>query len=260
MPKFAANLTTLFKEVPFLDRFGEAASCGFEAVEFLWPYEYKKEELKQILKENALKLVLFNTVAGDVSKGEWGHAAIPGREADFKDEIEMALDYADALDCPTVHVMPGVVPYPWEKELCRQTFIQNLRKAADLFAKHGKKITLEALCPDVKPRYLYQSQYETMELQKIIAKDNVFTQLDTFHAQMVDGNLTRLIRDFAGVYAHVQIAAAPSRHEPDEGEIDYSYIFRLFDDVGYDGFIGCEYNPRGDTKAGLQWLKPYLKP
>ncbi len=257
MPKFAANLTMMFKEVDFLDRFEQAAQCGFKAVEFLWPYDYDKNELAKILKETGLKIALFNTTAGDTAHGEWGHAALAGREADFKAEIESALDYAIALDCKTVHVMSAVVPYPEEKELCRQVFIKNMRMAADLFAQHDKVLTMEALCPDIKPRYLYHSQYETMALREAIGRPNVFTQLDTFHAQMVDGNLTHLIRDFKGIYGHVQVAAAPSRHEPDEGEIDYNYIFKLFDEVGYQGYIGCEYNPRGDTKAGLGWFEPY---
>ncbi|MBQ9274373.1 MAG: TIM barrel protein [Succinivibrio sp.] len=257
MPKFAANLTMMFKEVSFLERFEQARACGFKAVEFLWPYDFSKEELSAVLKQTGLKVALFNTVAGNVQGGEWGHAALPGREADAKAELEQALDYAVALNCDTVHVMSAVVPYPWEKEMCRQVFIRNMRWAADKFAKHGKRLTMEALCPDIKPRYLYHSQYETMALREEIGRDNVFTQLDTFHAQMVDGNLTHLIRDFTGAYGHVQIAAAPSRHEPDEGEIDYGYIFKLFDEVGYQGYIGCEYNPRGDTKAGLQWFEPY---
>lgn len=258
MPKFAANLTMMFKEVPFLQRFEEAAKCGFKAVEFLWPYEYDKNELAKILKDNKLDLALFNTTAGDTAGGEWGHAGLPGREADFKAEIEEALDYAVALNCKTVHVMSAVVPYPWEKEICRQVFIKNMRMAADMFAKYDKNLTMEALCPDIKPRYLYHSQYETLALREEIGKANVFTQLDTFHAQMVDGNLSHLIKAFAGKYGHVQIASAPGRHEPDEGEIAYDYIFKLFDEVGYKGYIGCEYNPRGNTKEGLGWLKPYL--
>lgn len=146
MPQFAANLTMMFKEVDFLERFEQAASCGFKAVEFLWPYDYRKEELAQILKETGLKVALFNTTAGDTAHGEWGHAGLAGREADFKAEIEQALDYALALDCKTVHVMSAVVPYPEEKELCRQVFIKNMRMAADLFAQHGKVLTMEALC------------------------------------------------------------------------------------------------------------------
>lgn len=248
----------MFKEVDFLQRFEAAAKCGFKAVEFLWPYAYDKNELAKLLKDLKLDLALFNTTAGDTAKGEWGHAGLAGREADARAEIEQALDYAVALNCKTVHVMSAVVPYPEEKEICRQVFIKNMRWAADRFAKYDKILTMEALCPDIKPRYLYHSQYETLALREEIGKDNVFTQLDTFHAQMVDGNLTHLIRDFAGKYGHVQVAAAPSRHEPDEGEIDYKYIFKLFDDVGYKGYIGCEYNPRGKTEDGLGWLKPYL--
>lgn len=259
MPKFAANLTMMFKEVPFLERFQKAAASGFKAVEFLWPYEYGKEELKAILKENGLTMALFNTTAGDTASGEWGHAALPGRESDFRAEIEQALDYAAALNCRTVHVMAAVVPFPEMYAQCRATFVSNMRKAADAAAKLGVNLTMEALCPEIKKNYLYHSQYETMALRAEIDRPNVFTQLDTFHAQMVDGNLTRLIRDFKGIYGHVQIAAAPSRHEPDEGEIDYSYIFRLFDEIGYDGFIGCEYAPRGGTEEGLSWFKPYAQ-
>lgn len=259
MPRFAANLSTLFKEVDFLDRFHEAASCGFKAVEFLFPYDYKKEELKKILDENKLEVALFNTVPGDPSKGEWGHAGVPGKEQDFKAEIENSLDYAIALNCKTVHVMSAVVPHPWEKEIYKRTFVKNIRMAAALFAKYDKHITMEALCPEIKPNYLYHSQFETLELMEEIACDNVFIQLDIFHAQMVDGQLTHLIKDYVGKYGHVQIASAPDRHEPDEGEINYPYIFKLFDEVGYKGYIGCEYNPRTTTKEGLSWIKPYLK-
>lgn len=258
MPRFAANLSMLFREKEFPERFEAAARCGFKAVEFLWPYEWDKNELAGILKDCKLELALFNTTAGDTTKGEWGHAALPGREADTRAEIEQALEYAVALNCNTVHVMAAVVPYPEQRELCRQVFIRNMRLAADRFAKYGKILAMEALCPDIKPGYLYHSQYETLALREAIAKDNVYIQLDTFHAQMTDGCLTRLIRDFAGCYAHVQVAAVPSRHEPDEGEVDYRYIFKLFDETGYKGYIGCEYNPRGKTEDGLNWLKPYL--
>ncbi len=257
MPKFAANLTMMFNEVGFLERFERAAACGFKAVEFLWPYDYKKEEIAQILKENHLKVALFNTVPGDVDKGEWGRAAVPGYEADFKADIELALDYAIALDCPTVHAMSAVVHYPWEKEIFREVFIKNMRKAADLFAKYNKTLTMEALCPDVKPRYLYHSHYETLALREAIGKDNVLIQLDTFHAQLAGGSLTRLIRDFKGKYGHVQIASVPDRHEPDDGEVNYAYIFRLFDEVGYKGYIGCEYKPRAATEDGLGWFEPF---
>ena len=259
MPKFAANLTMLFNEFDFLERFEQASKVGFKAVEFLWPYAYDKKDLSKLIKDLNLEVALFNTSAGDTVKGQWGRAAIPGCEQDAMEDIEKALDYAIALDCKTIHVMAGVIPHPWEKELCRQVFIKNMRKAADLFAKHNKFLTIEALCPESKPNYLYHSQYETLVLMEEIAKDNVFIQLDIYHAQMVDGNLSYLIKNYAGKYAHVQVSAAHSRHEPDEGEINYDYIFKLFDEVGYKGFIGCEYNPRGSTMEGLQWIKPYLR-
>lgn len=257
MPKFAANLTMMFKETDFLNRFERARQAGFKAVEFLWPYDFSKEELQKVLKDTGLKIALFNTVAGDVSAGEWGHAGLPGREADAHAEIEQALDYANALDCRTVHMMSCVVPYPWEKEICRRVFIKNVQFAADLFAKYGRRITIEALCPDIKPRYLYHSQYETLAIREEVARDNVFIQFDTFHAQMVDGNLSYLMKKYLPAIGHVQIAAAPSRHEPDEGELNYDYIFELFDKLGYTGYIGCEYNPRGKTEDGLSWFDRY---
>ncbi len=257
MPKFSANLTTMFTEVPFLERFEAAARCGFKAVEFLWPYAYDRQDLAKILKECRLKLALFNTAAGDAAAGELGHAALPGREKEAQEEIDTALEYAVALDCNTVHVMAAAVPYPNQQEICRQVFIKNMRLAADKFAKYGKNLTMEALCPDTRKDYLYHSQYETLALREEIGRDNVLIQLDTYHAQKVDGNLSYLIRAFAGKYGHVQIAAVPSRHEPDEGEINYRYIFDLFDAVGYTGYIGCEYNPRGRTEDGLAWFESY---
>ena len=255
MPFFAANLSMMFTEVPFLKRFEAATACGFKAVEFLWPYEYAKDELKKILDENKLKLALFNTEAGDVKKGEWGHAALYGREKDFEKEIDKAIDYATALNCHTIHVMSGVIPLENERELCRRVFISNMRKAADQAARYNVTLTMEALCPQIKKNYLYSSQYETLALAQEIGKANVKTQLDLFHAQMTDGHLTHLIKDFKGKYAHIQIASVPFRHEPDEGEVDYNYIFKLLDDIGYDGYVGCEYSPRTTTLEGLHWFK-----
>lgn len=257
MPKFAANLSMMFKEKPFLERFGAAAGSGFKAVEFLWPYDFSIAEIKEALG-GTLELALFNTRPGDVAKGEWGIAALPGREQEFQDGFEESLEYASKLGCKLVHVMAGVVPTQEERELFLQTFIANVRKAAARAQKFGISLTLEALCPEIKQRYLYKSQYESMAVRAAIGMDNVFTQLDLFHAQMVDGNLSRLIRDYKGAYAHVQIASAPGRHEPDEGEIRYPYIFRLLDEAGYRGWIGCEYNPRRKTEDGLEWMKPYL--
>jgi hydroxypyruvate isomerase len=258
MPKFAANLSMMFTDRPFLDRFKAAADAGFKAVEFLFPYEFPAQTLAAKLKENGLQQVLFNTAPGDTSAGEWGLNALPGREQEARANLDAALEYAIALGCPSVHVMAGVVPVGQCSAKYRQTFIDNVRYAADKFAPHGINVLLEALSPAVKPNYLYSSQYQTAELVDLIDRPNVFIQLDTFHAQIVDGNLTRLIEKLNGRFAHVQIASLPDRHEPDEGEINYDYIFAVFDRLGYQGWIGCEYNPRGKTEEGLGWLKPYL--
>lgn len=257
MPKFAANLTMMFNEVPFLDRFEAAAKAGFKYVEYLWPYEFPAETLKAKLDQYGLKQVLFNTAAGDVSKGEWGLSAIPGREADARRDIDQALAYALALNCPNVHIMAAVVPPGADREAYKQTFVQNVRYAAEKFKPHGINIMLEALSPEVKPNYLLKSQFDTLDVVEAIDRDNVFVQLDYFHAQNVDGNLARLTDKLNGKFAHVQIASVPDRHEPDEGEINYQYIFDKLDQIGYDGYVGCEYKPRGETTEGLDWFKPY---
>ncbi|GKI65669.1 hydroxypyruvate isomerase [Klebsiella pneumoniae] len=215
MPKFAANLSMLFTELPFLERFAAAARAGFEAVEFLFPYEYAAGEIRQRLQENQLQLVLFNTPPGDVNAGEWGLAAA--------------------------------------------VLIDNLRYAAECFARHDKRILIEALNPQTKPGYLYHSQYQTLAMVKRVDRPNLAVQLDLFHAQKVDGNLSHLITEYAGQYRHIQIASLPDRHEPDEGEINYPWLYALLDKTGYDGWIGCEYIPRTDTLSGLGWFSPYRK-
>ncbi|WP_374221903.1 TIM barrel protein [Klebsiella pneumoniae] len=315
MPKFAANLSMLFTELPFLERFAAAARAGFEAVEFLFPYEYAAGEIRQRLQENQLQLVLFNTPPGDVNAGEWGLAAIPGRSAEARRDIELALEYACQLGCPQVHIMAGVVPpgadradceavlidnlryaaecfarhdkriliealnpqtkpgYLYHSQYqtlamvppgadradCEAVLIDNLRYAAECFARHDKRILIEALNPQTKPGYLYHSQYQTLAMVKRVDRPNLAVQLDLFHAQKVDGNLSHLITEYAGQYRHIQIASLPDRHEPDEGEINYPWLYALLDKTGYDGWIGCEYIPRTDTLSGLGWFSPYRK-
>lgn len=257
MLKFAANISTMFTELPLLERFAAAAGAGFTGVEFLFPYEYPADLLAQQLRQHHLQLVLFNTAPGNVAAGEWGLTALPGREADARRDIDRALEYAVALKCPSVHIMAGVVPDGADVNRYRQTFMDNLRYASDVFAGHPIQLLLEALSPGVKPHYLYSSQYQTLEIARAVNRPNVFTQLDLFHAQRVDGNLSRLITEFAGRYGHIQIASAPDRHEPDEGEINYRYVFELLDSIHYAGWIGCEYLPRAGTVEGLEWFKAY---
>ncbi|XBS71783.1 2-oxo-tetronate isomerase [Acerihabitans sp. KWT182] len=257
MPKFAANLSTMFNEYSFLDRFKAAADAGFTAVEYLFPYEFPAAVLADKLGETGLKQVLFNTAPGNVAEGEWGVTALPGREEDARRDIHSALEYALALNCPQVHIMASVVPAHADRQSCTLTFVDNIRYAADLFAPHHINVLIEALSPKIKPDYLFSSQYQTLDLVDEINRPNVFTLLDLFHAQQVDGNLNHLITEFAGRYAHIQIASVPDRHEPDEGEVNYRYLYELLDKINYPGWVGCEYLPRHDTTAGLGWFSPY---
>ncbi|KAE9533750.1 hydroxypyruvate isomerase [Ursidibacter arcticus] len=257
MPKFAANLTMMFTEVPFLERFEAAAKAGFKYVEYLWPYDYPADLLKAKLDQYNLQQVLFNTSAGNIDAGEWGISAIPNREQDSHKNIDLALEYALALGCPNVHIMAAVVPEGADRELYKQTFVKNIRYASEKFKPYGINILLEALSPQVKPNYLLKSQLDTLEIVELVDRDNVFIQLDYFHAQNVDGNLSQLTDRLKDKIAHIQIASVPNRHEPDEGEINYEYLFNKLDEIGYQGFIGCEYKPRSDTVAGLDWFKPY---
>lgn len=258
MPKFAANLSMMFNELPFLERFEAAADEGFHAVEFLFPYEYPAALLAEKLHQHGLQQVLFNTAPGNVDAGEWGLAAVPGREQAARADIDRALAYAIALGCPSVHVMAGVVPPGEDWQRYRDTFIENIRYAADSFAKQGIKVLIEALSPQVKPNYLFSSQHQAAELVDAIDRPNVFIQFDFFHAQLVDGNISGLMHSLAGRYAHIQIASVPDRHEPDDGELNYPWLFAQLDRISYAGWIGCEYKPRGDTRAGLGWIRPYL--
>ncbi|MDO4637202.1 MAG: hydroxypyruvate isomerase family protein [Lautropia sp.] len=248
----------MFADRPFLERFRAAADAGFRHVEFLFPYEYPVDELKGLLDGNGLQQVLFNTAPGEPARGEWGLSALPGRESEAREHIAQALEYARGLACPQVHIMAGVVPDGVDRKDCLATFIENIRHASSLFRPHGVRIMLEALSPQVKPGYLLRSQYDTLVAVEAIDRDNVFIQFDYFHAQNVDGNLTRMTEAMIGRIGHVQIASVPDRHEPDEGEVHYPHLFALLDRLGYAGYVGCEYNPRAGTEAGLDWARPYL--
>lgn len=258
MPRFAANLSMMFADRPFLERFKAAADAGFKYVEYLFPYEYPAEVLKKLLDDHGLKQVLFNTAPGEPARGEWGLSALPGREAEARQHIEQALAYAVALECPQVHIMAGVVPAGVDRQACMATFVENLRHASALFREQGVRIMLEALSPQVKPDYLLRSQYDTLAAVEAIDRDNVFIQFDYFHAQNVDGNLSRMTEAMIKRIGHVQIASVPERHEPDEGEVHYPHVFALLDRLGYEGYVGCEYNPRARTEDGLNWIRPYL--
>ena len=254
----AANLTMMFKEVDFKKRFAKAAACGFKAVEMLWPYELSKAELKHLLDDNGLTLALFNTLAGDVSKGQWGKAALPGEFAEAKKDIDLALEYAVYSGCKTVHIMSAVVK-GLNKDLCYAAMEESLTYAANAAAKEGITVTIEALCPEVKPDYLYKSQYETLALVNKLNLKNLKVQFDFFHAQMVDGGISKFLTANIDKVGHVQIASVPDRHEFDHGELDGNYCLNLLNTLNYQGFVGCEYNPQNTTEEGLAFLTPYLQ-
>jgi len=258
MAKFAANLTMLFTEVPFLERFEKAHKAGFKAVEYLFPYAFEANVLAQKMQAFGFEQALFNMPPGDWDAGERGFAAIPGREDEFKTSVDTALMYATALNCKKVHAMSGLLDERFTKQQHVDTFISNIRYAADKFAEQNIELLIEPLNNRDVPNYFVAHQRDAVELIKLVDRANVKLQLDIYHAQIMDGDLCTLIKEVAPFTGHIQIASVPERHEPSEGELNYPHIFNALDESGYKGWIGCEYNPRNTTEAGLGWVKSYL--
>jgi hydroxypyruvate isomerase len=259
MPRLAANLSMMFQELPFLDRFKAAADAGFRGVEFLFPYDFPAETIRSKLDESGLEQALFNLPPGDWDKGERGLAAMPGREEDFSDALAKALDYAEALDCPRLHVMSGIVPEGTSQEACTETLIGNLRRAAPLAAERGKTLIIEPINTRDIPGYFLNYQKQALSILDAVGAPNVRLQFDLYHCQIMEGDLAIHMREQLGVIEHIQIAGVPGRHEPDVGEINYPYLFALMDGLGYQGWVGCEYKPRGETVAGLGWSKEWMR-
>ncbi len=272
MLKFAANLSMLYPELDFLDRsgfdrFSAAAKDGFKGVEYLFPYDYQKEDLAARLSGCGLQQVLFNAPPGDWAAGERGLACLLGREAEFQSGIATALDYAAALKCPRLHVMAGLMPADVPYEELRATYIQNIRYAAKAAAKLGVNVLIEPINPRDMPHFFLSRQDDAHALIKEIGEPNVKVQFDLYHCQIVEGDIAMKIRQYlpTGRVGHFQIAGVPMRHEPDLGELNYNYIFNVIDEVsqacGWDGWVGCEYRPaRGaivnGTSDGLGWMTP----
>ncbi len=256
MPRFAANLSMMFTEHSFLDRFAAAAAAGFEAVEYLFPYDFPASEVAEKLAAARLEQALFNMPPGDWAAGERGLAALPGREAEFRANVAIALEYAAALGCAKLHAMAGITA-GHDRAACEATYVENIRFAADALADAGITVLLEPINSRDMPGYFIAHQHEALKLIERIGRPNVSVQLDLYHAQIMDGDLTRLIEAMRNGFAHVQIASVPDRHEPDEGELNYSHLYGVLDRVGYDGWVGCEYRPRGETTAGLGWFADY---
>jgi len=255
MLKFAANLSVLFTEVPFLDRFERAAKAGFHGVECLFPYAYGAGDVAGRLERHGLQLVLINAPAGDWEAGDRGTAALPERRDEFRGAIEMALDYARAVGCKQVHAMAGIIQPHADRARCEHVFLENIRHAADLAAREGVTILIEALNGRDVPGYFVAHQRDALELVRRVGRPNVAVQLDYYHAQIMGGDLTKLTERMAGSFAHVQIASVPDRHEPDEGEVSYRHLFETLERVGFTGWIGCEYIPRGKTEDGMRWME-----
>jgi len=257
MPKFNANLTMLFTEVDFLDRFEKAAQNGFTAVEYLFPYEWPVEVLVERLDQFNLKQVLHNLPAGNWSGGERGIACLPGREGEFQDGVGKSIEYAKALNCPVLNCLVGLKPEGVAPDSARETLLKNIRFAADALAKEDIKLLLEALnSKDVPGFYLVGSQ-KSIELIDEIDHPNVQFQYDIYHMQRMEGELCATITALVDRIGHIQLADNPGRHEPGTGEINFVNLSKAIDAAGYDGWIGCEYNPATDTEAGLSWLAQY---
>ncbi|GBU15489.1 hydroxypyruvate isomerase [Polaromonas sp.] len=269
MPKFSANLSWLYTELPFTERFAAAARDGFKGVEILSPYAYPPAELKALLRNNELELVLINAPAGgtDAASAEraWagpqkGTACLPGHEAEFSAGFTLALEYARALACPRVHVMAGVLPEGLEREVAQATYVSNLRQAAEQAAKFGIEVLIEPINTRDIPNYFLNRQEQAHDTLRQVGSSHLKVQMDLYHCQITEGDLAMKLRHYlpTGNVGHIQIAGAPGRYEPDLGEINYPCLFALLEKLGYKGWVGCEYRPvrglrAGATSAGLGW-------
>ena len=257
MPRFAANLTMLFTEVPFMDRFAAAAEAGFEAVEFLFPYEFEKGRIADALEANRLSLVLHNLPAGDWGASERGIACHPSRMAEFREGVERAVGYAKALGCPRLNCLAGIAQPLVPADQARRTLVENLRYAATVLRGEGIELLLEPVNTRDVPGFFLPRTRQALEIMDEVGSDNLRLQFDIYHAQVMDGDLTPTIEANLGRIGHLQVADNPGRNEPGTGEINFPFLFRRLDELGYGGWIGCEYKPRAATGAGLDWLRPY---
>jgi len=255
MPKFAANLTMMFNEVPFPQRFAAAAKAGFAAVEFLFPYDYPPAEVARWLQEAGLKNALFNMPPGDWAAGERGVASLPGREEEFRAGVARAIEYARALGTPSINALAGLLPSGADRKRHREVFVANLRHAAKALAGDGLTLLIEPINSRDIPGYFLNTQAEAHAIREEVDQPNLKVQMDFYHAQIVEGDIAMTFRKYREHIGHIQIASVPERHEPDDGEVNYRYLFRLLDELGYAGWVGCEYRPRGKTEDGLGWLK-----
>jgi hydroxypyruvate isomerase len=257
MPQFAANLTMLFNELPFLDRFAAAADAGFDAVEFMFPYDYEPAQIADTLAANGQRLVLHNLQAGDWAGGDRGIACQPGRAAEFRAGVELAVRYAQALNCPRLNCLAGIPA--GDAAEARQMLVENLRYAAGALSDAGIELLLEPVNTRDVPGFFVNTVKQALSILDDVGSSAARLQFDIYHTQVMEGDIANKIEANFGRIGHVQLADNPGRHEPGTGEINYAYLFGQLDELGYGGWVGCEYRPRGATTAGLGWLTPYRR-
>ena len=258
MPRFCANLTMLWNELDFMDRFAAAAKAGFSGVEYLFPYDHDKNRLAEQLRQHRLTQVLHNLPAGNWAQGERGIACHPRRVTEFQDGVGKAIEYAQALGCRQVNCLAGIRPSQVDPGLARETYIRNLQFAAPLFHDAGIKLLIEPVNTRDIPGFFLNNSKQAFDIIKAVGSDNLFLQYDIYHAQVMEGDLARTIEANLALIPHMQLADNPGRNEPGTGEINYPFLFQHIDRIGYGGWIGCEYKPKTTTDAGLGWVKPYL--
>ena len=260
MPRLAANLSLLFPQIPFPERFAAAAKAGFKYVEYQFPYAFgSAREIAERARGAGVEVVLHNLPGGDAAKGDRGIACLPNRVAEFREGVERAIEYARAAGCLRLNTLAGVAPEGVAKEKLRETLIENLRFAADKLKAAGLTLLTEPCNPRTIPGFFLSGSKDGIEIIDAVRAPNLLLQYDIFHMQIVEGDLARTIERLLPRIGHMQLADVPDRHEPGTGEINYGWLLAEIDRLGYQGWIGCEYLPRGDTLQGLAWAKPYLK-
>ena len=255
MPKLAANLSMLFPERDFLERFAAARAAGFRYVEYQFPYALSADDIADAARKAGVSVVLHNIPAGDATKGERGLACLPGREAEFRTGVERAIEYATAVRCPRLNCLAGLAPVD---RAHFDTLVANVRYAARRLGEVGIQLMIEAINTRTVPGFFLNGSQQAIEVLNAAGEGNAFLQYDLFHMQIMEGDLACTMERLLPRIGHVQIADVPDRHEPGSGEINFAFLLAHLDRIGYSGWVGCEYNPRGDTLEGLTWAKPYL--
>ena len=258
VPKLAANVSMLFPEHAFLERFSAAASTGFRYVEYQFPYAWPARQVAARVDEAGVVVVLHNLPAGDPAKGDRGIACLPGRESEFREGVERAIEYARAVGCPRMNCLAGIAPAEVARERLQETLVANLGYAAGRLKAEGIRLLIEPINPRTVPGFFLNSSRQAEAIIDATGSDNLAIQYDLFHMQIVEGDLAMTLERLLPKIGHMQLADVPGRHEPGTGEINFTWLLAHIERLGYEGWIGCEYNPLGDTAAGLAWAKPYL--